>query len=94
MLMAPFFDTVLASVEPHETGSASGTLTAVQQLGSALGIAVLGTIFFSISGMVDAFETVLWIEAGTLVVGGHARDPASHAGARADGTLPLDARAG
>ncbi|MFJ6212701.1 MFS transporter [Streptomyces sp. NPDC092296] len=50
LLMAPFFDTVLASVEPHETGSASGTLTAVQQLGSAFGVALLGTVFFSLLG--------------------------------------------
>ncbi|MEV4253691.1 MFS transporter [Spirillospora sp. NPDC049652] len=46
LLMAPFFDIVLAGVEPHETGAASGSLTAVQQLGSALGAAVLGTVFF------------------------------------------------
>jgi EmrB/QacA subfamily drug resistance transporter len=50
LLMAPFFDTVLAGVEPHETGSAGGTLTAVQQLGAALGVAVLGTIFFGLLG--------------------------------------------
>ncbi|MFA1538668.1 MFS transporter [Actinomadura monticuli] len=50
LLMGPFFDTVLAGVEPAETGSAGGTLTAVQQLGSALGAAVLGTIFFGLLG--------------------------------------------
>ncbi|GAA4237406.1 MFS transporter [Actinomadura meridiana] len=50
LLMAPFFDIVLASVEPEETGSAGGTLTAVQQLGAALGAAVLGTIFFGLLG--------------------------------------------
>jgi EmrB/QacA subfamily drug resistance transporter len=50
VLMAPFFDIVLAGVETHETGSASGALTAVQQLGSALGVAVLGTIFFGLLG--------------------------------------------
>jgi hypothetical protein len=50
MLMAPFFDIVLAGVEPHETGSASGTLTAVQQLGSAFGVALLGTLFFGLLG--------------------------------------------
>jgi Major Facilitator Superfamily len=49
-LMAPFFDIVLAGVETHETGSASGALTAVQQLGSALGVAVLGTLFFGLIG--------------------------------------------
>ncbi|HEV7932643.1 MAG TPA: MFS transporter [Actinomadura sp.] len=50
MVMAPFFDTVLAGVEPHESGTASGTLTATQQLGGALGIAVLGTLFFGTLG--------------------------------------------
>uniref|UniRef100_UPI0010416BFE MFS transporter n=1 Tax=Actinomadura roseirufa TaxID=2094049 RepID=UPI0010416BFE len=50
LLMAPFFETVLSSVDPEETGSAGGTLTAVQQLGSALGAAVLGTIFFGLLG--------------------------------------------
>jgi EmrB/QacA subfamily drug resistance transporter len=46
--MAPFFNIVLAGVEPHETGSASGTMTAMQQLGGALGIAILGTMFFGL----------------------------------------------
>jgi EmrB/QacA subfamily drug resistance transporter len=48
LVMAPFFDIVLAGVAPHETGSAAGTLTSIQQLGGALGIAVLGTIFFGV----------------------------------------------
>ena len=33
-----------------EVGSASGVLEAVQQLSTALGVAVLGTIFFSAFG--------------------------------------------
>jgi EmrB/QacA subfamily drug resistance transporter len=50
LLMAPFFDIVLASVEQHETGSAAGTMTAVQQLGGAFGVAILGTVFFGLLG--------------------------------------------
>ncbi|MFJ3809196.1 MFS transporter [Streptomyces sp. NPDC090073] len=50
LLMAPFFDIVLSSVEQHETGSASGTMTAMQQLGGAFGVAVLGTAFFGLLG--------------------------------------------
>ncbi|MEU0009516.1 hypothetical protein ABZ079_36235 [Streptomyces sp. NPDC006314] len=50
LLMAPFFDIVLASVEQHETGSASGTMTAMQQLGGAFGVAILGTVFFGLLG--------------------------------------------
>ena len=48
MAMAPFFNIVLAGVDDHETGSAAGALTSVQQLGGAFGIAVLGTIFFAL----------------------------------------------
>jgi EmrB/QacA subfamily drug resistance transporter len=41
------FDFILAGVGMDEVGSASGVLEAVQQVSSALGVAVLGTIFFS-----------------------------------------------
>jgi predicted MFS family arabinose efflux permease len=44
------FDFILAGVRMNEVGSASGVLEAVQQLSSALGVAVLGTIFFSALG--------------------------------------------
>ena len=70
-MLAPLFDFVLAGVEDDEVGSASGVLNAMQQLGGAIGIAVIGTIFFSVSGkggLGAAFEHVLWIEAGVLVV--------------------------
>ena len=38
---------MLAGVAMDEVGSASGVLNAVQQLANALGVAVLGTVFFS-----------------------------------------------
>jgi MFS family permease len=41
------FRFILTSVSIDEVGSASGVFEAVQQLSSALGVAVLGTIFFS-----------------------------------------------
>jgi EmrB/QacA subfamily drug resistance transporter len=41
------FDFILAGVSMNQVGSASGVLEAVQQISSALGVAVLGTIFFS-----------------------------------------------
>jgi EmrB/QacA subfamily drug resistance transporter len=41
------FRFILTSVSMDEVGSASGVLEAVQQLSTALGVAVLGTIFFS-----------------------------------------------
>ena len=52
--LPPLFDFILAGVASHEVGSASGVLNAIQQLGSALGIAVLATIFFA---YLDAHHT-------------------------------------
>ncbi|MDQ6657865.1 MAG: MFS transporter [Actinomycetota bacterium] len=78
MTMAPFFDIVLAGVDEHETGSASGTLTAVQQIGGALGVAVIGTLFFSVlehttaSSQVGAFggaaQVSMWVAAALVVI--------------------------
>ncbi|MEU0485515.1 MFS transporter [Streptosporangium sp. NPDC006013] len=71
LIMAPFFDIVLAGVEPHETGSASGTLTAVQQLGGTLGAAAIGTLFFGLLKRDWSFEDsmllTIWIAVGLLV---------------------------
>ena len=48
-MLTPLFDFVLAGVDDDEVGSASGVLNAMQQLGGAIGIAVLGTVFFSVA---------------------------------------------
>jgi EmrB/QacA subfamily drug resistance transporter len=48
LTIAPFFDIVLAGVDDREVGSASGVLNADQQLATALGVAVIGAIFFRI----------------------------------------------
>jgi EmrB/QacA subfamily drug resistance transporter len=45
--LGQLFDFILAGVTMDEVGSASGVLEAVQQLSSAIGVAALGTIFFS-----------------------------------------------
>ncbi|NUR92159.1 MAG: MFS transporter, partial [Nonomuraea sp.] len=72
LVMAPFFDIVLAGVEPHESGSASGALTAVQQLGGALGTAVLGTLFFNLLksqwSFGSAMQLTVWVEIGLLAL--------------------------
>jgi EmrB/QacA subfamily drug resistance transporter len=72
LVMAPFFDIVLAGVEPHESGSASGALTAVQQLGGALGTAVLGTLFFNLLAsrwsFSSAMQVTIWVEVGLLAL--------------------------
>jgi EmrB/QacA subfamily drug resistance transporter len=59
------FDFILAGVAMDEVGSASGVLNAVQQLASALGVAVLGTVFFSHIGVghlpANALATTAWV---------------------------------
>ena len=49
LTLAPVFDIVLAGVEDHELGSASGLINALQQVGAGLGIAIIGTLFFSLA---------------------------------------------
>ncbi|MEV0715158.1 MFS transporter [Asanoa sp. NPDC050611] len=70
LAMAPFFDIILAGVEPRESGSASGALNAAQQFAGALGVAALGTLFFNraASGITGAIESVLYAVAGLLVL--------------------------
>ncbi len=50
MIFVPMFDVILAGVEPHQLGSASGLLETIQQLGMSLGIAVVGTVLFGVLG--------------------------------------------
>jgi EmrB/QacA subfamily drug resistance transporter len=71
LVVAPLFSVILAGVADDEVGSASGTLNAVQQLGGAIGVAVLGTVFFGATealGSDGALERVLWIVAGAQAV--------------------------
>jgi len=46
MVFVPMFDVILAGVDHHELGSASGLLESVQQLAMSIGIAVVGTVLF------------------------------------------------
>ncbi|MFB7717152.1 MFS transporter [Nocardia sp. NPDC056100] len=64
---APLPAVMLARVVDRATGSASGIVPTVQQIGSALGVAVLGTVFFTraaAGSYLAAITTVLWIMAG------------------------------
>ena len=102
LFVVPVFDTIIAAVTDAETGSASGVLNAVQQLGGAIGVAVLGTIFFSTlahSGFAPALRDSIWWQVGVLglmlvltpLLPRRARPNAFVAGE--DGTAPLEARA-
>ena len=47
LVVAPITDLVLSDVPTEDAGSASGLFSTVQQVGAALGIALIGVIFFS-----------------------------------------------
>jgi EmrB/QacA subfamily drug resistance transporter len=71
MVISPLFDFILAAVQDHEVGSASGVVNAMQQLAGAVGVAVLGTVFFSVlgrEGFIAAIEHCLLIELGIAPV--------------------------
>ncbi len=45
--ISPLFQTILGNVEGRDTGAASGGLQAFQQMGGAVGVAIMGEIFFA-----------------------------------------------
>ena len=50
LFIAPLSNLVLAGVSGRETGSASGVLSTVQQVGGALGVALVGLVLFGLLG--------------------------------------------
>jgi EmrB/QacA subfamily drug resistance transporter len=49
-VVAPLVDVVLAGIRGQDAGAASGVLSTVQQVGGAVGVAVLGVVFFGLLG--------------------------------------------
>ncbi len=70
LVLAPLASTILSSLEPERAGAASGMLTAMQNVGNAIGVAVTGVIFFGAlhSGYAQAFELAVG-ELAVLLVG-------------------------
>lgn len=77
LIVAPLADAVLSEVPKEHSGSASGLFNTVQQMGNALGLALVSVIFFGAIGdkltppqigpaFADAFEQSLWWVAGVL----------------------------
>jgi EmrB/QacA subfamily drug resistance transporter len=65
------FDVALGDVAHEEAGSASGALSAVQQLAGAIGSAVVTTVFFTVAaahGGAQAMTTSVIVVAGILVL--------------------------
>ncbi|MCX4550345.1 MFS transporter [Streptomyces sp. NBC_01267] len=77
LIVAPLTDAVLADVPKEHSGSASGLINTVQQMGNALGLGLVSVVFFgSISdrlapsatgpAFAHAFMNSLWWVAGVL----------------------------
>ena len=65
--MVPLVNVVLVAVPSEMAGGASGTFSTAQQLGGALGIAIIGTVFFARATgdhLNGAFAAVAPIAAG------------------------------
>jgi hypothetical protein len=71
LLVVPLVDIALATVEENDAGAASGTYGTFQQVGAALGIAVIGSVFF---GAIESFTPEALrhadVTAGWWVLGG------------------------
>lgn len=90
-IFAPLFDIILAGLGDHEVGSGSGVLNAVQQFCGALGVAVLGSIFFELlpgHGFADSIRDLIVVGVGCYAVSFAAAFLLPKA-ARADGELVL-----
>jgi EmrB/QacA subfamily drug resistance transporter len=46
LFIAPNVQFIVATVDPSEAGAASGVISTMQRIGSAIGIAVIGSVFF------------------------------------------------
>ncbi|MGY4771811.1 DHA2 family efflux MFS transporter permease subunit [Kribbella sp. CWNU-51] len=71
LVFAPLFDIILASIDDQAAGSASGVLTAVQQFGGAIGVAVIGTIFFQLlpaHAFLGATKTAVLVAIGMFLI--------------------------
>jgi EmrB/QacA subfamily drug resistance transporter len=77
LAIPPLINLVLRAVPPADAGAASGTLVTSQQIGNALGVAGIGTIFFGQLGSGtgaaaygDAFSIALAVQAAFALTAG------------------------
>lgn len=76
-LVAPtLIDVIMSEVPAEEAGSGSGVLNSVTQLGAAVGVALIGVIFFGLladatspGDYIESFGKTLWYQVGVFVVG-------------------------
>ena len=71
VIFAPLFDIILADLGDHEVGTGSGVLNAAQQFSGALGVAIIGTMFFQwlpTDGWADATKGIIWVSLACYAV--------------------------
>jgi MFS family permease len=49
LIITPSLNTVLSRIQPRDAGAASGVLSTAQQVGAAIGVAIIGTVFYGTS---------------------------------------------
>jgi hypothetical protein len=75
MVLVPLSSTVLRGVDARQAGAASGVLSTAQQVGGALGVAVVGVVFYRVLGadavtgaFASAFTASMYTLAGLTVL--------------------------
>jgi 4-amino-4-deoxy-L-arabinose transferase-like glycosyltransferase len=75
LYFAPSANLVMSSVRPEEQGIASGANNALREVGGALGIAILASVFSAQGGyetaarFADGITPALWVGAGAVALG-------------------------
>ncbi|WP_411105008.1 MFS transporter [Streptomyces sp. cmx-4-9] len=74
LVVAPLTSLALEGVAADHAAAASGVFSSAQEMGNALGIAVIGVVFFSraghtpsVDGYADGFQSGLFVQAGICV---------------------------
>jgi EmrB/QacA subfamily drug resistance transporter len=75
LVFPPVANVLLSTVRPEEQGKASGANNAIREVGGALGVAVLASVFAGAGSyrtgqaFVDGLVPAVWVGAGVLAVG-------------------------
>ena len=77
LILVPLNDLSLAQTDVQNAGAASGVLNTFQQVGGAIGVAVISVIFFDVvgtnfspGGLRDGFELAIWAPLVSVVLTG------------------------
>lgn len=69
LVVAALFDAILLAIKDELVGSASGVLSAIQSIGSSVGVAIFGTLFFNqiTAGQIDkGFRHAMLLQIGLV----------------------------